>query len=190
MDKEGGSEIYILLFLLMAACYFDYRMDKIPNALVLLGTILASVYRVTRCIVESRGTGGVIPALVTELGLLLLWMGIVFMVLYPFYMLGMLGAGDVKLYCMSAAFLKGKDCLTFFAGSMLLAAAIALLKLLYQKNIRERLYYFCSYLVDILRLGSFRLYFDGADWKTKRRASLHMAGPMLAGLLLHVCGVY
>lgn len=190
MDKEGGSEIYVLLFLLMAACYFDYRMDKIPNALVLLGMMLAAAYRTVWCVLKLREAGGLMPALAAELGLLLLRVGIVFAILYPFYMLGMLGAGDVKLYCMSAAFLKGKDCIIFFAGSMLLAAVLALLKLLYQKNIRERLYYFCSYLVDTIRIGSFRLYFGGADWKTRRRASLHMAGPMLAGLLLHMCGVY
>lgn len=91
---------------------------------------------------------------------MLLWMVVLFGILYPFYMVGALGAGDVKLYCMAAAFLRGKECLVFLAGSMVIAAAVILCRLLYKRSLKA--------------------------W----RKGLHMAGPMLVGFLLHVCGIY
>lgn len=116
--------------------------------------------------------------------------GAVFAVSYPLYKLGMLGAGDVKLYSMSTAFLTGEDCVAFLAGSLLFAAAAACVKLFTQRNLWERLGYFCSYLVDVLRQRDWRLYLEEAGFAQKKKASLHLAGPMLAGLLFHMLGVY
>ncbi len=125
-----------------------------------------------------------------QAGLLLVQTGAVFMVLYLVYRIGVLGAGDVKLYCMSAVFLDSGDFFSFLTASFSFAAAIALLKLIYQKNARERLYYFCSYVVDVARLGRFKLYWEDTDVRMRKQAGLHMAGPMLAGLLFHMCGLW
>lgn len=159
----------------MPACFFDYRRDKIPNALILTGLIFACGYQ----------------AVLNDMGLL--YIGTIFIptvlvliLLYPLYMLGILGAGDVKLYCMSAAFLAGKDCILFFSLSLLLSAAAALLKMLFLGNLRERIHYFCSYIVDVAKTGKLFLYQNGIAFE-KKKGGLHMTGPMLLGLLLCIC---
>ena len=118
--------------------------------------------------------------LLTETGFWLLRILLLFLGTYPLYCLRMLGAGDVKLLGMSAAFLSGWECKIFLFGSLLFAAAASLFKLFVCRNGKERMWYFCSYMADVLRFGRFDLYFEG---ERSKKASLHMAGPMLAGLL-------
>lgn len=188
-DEKGGNRIYVLLFLLALACYFDYHEDRIPNVLVITGAVLAVIYRLLICCLGTGAGQSLLVAIAAGLGGLFLWMGIVFVLLYPFYKLGMLGAGDVKLYSVAAAFFAGKGCMTFLTGSMMIAAVLALLKLLYERNVKDRLYYFCSYLADVLKYGSLRLYLREMDVSERKRASLHMAGPMLLGCIFYLCSV-
>lgn len=156
----------------MPACFFDCRKDKIPNALILAGLILACGYQAAQ---NSIGPMCVRTALVLIL-------------FYPLYMLGALGAGDVKLYCMSAAYLAGKDCLIFFSLSLVLSAAAALLKMLFLKNLRERIHYFCSYAIDVAKKGKLLLYHNHKEnMSEKRKHSLHMTAPMLLGYVLYLC---
>lgn len=166
-------------------------MDRIPNRLVLTGSVAAVLYRMLDGCFTLPASGVAVPA---GLGLTLFWLllqtAAVLAVFYPLYKLGVLGAGDVKLYGMSAAFLDSGDCMAFLAGSLVFAAMAALCKLLWQRNLRERLSYFLSYLVDVLRLGSFKLYCKALSPAGERQSSLHMAGPMLAGLLCHMLGLY
>lgn len=152
----------------MLACFFDYRKDKIPNALILTGLVLA-------CGCQTAQNG---------MGLLCIRTLLVLILFYPLYMLGMLGAGDVKLYCMSAAFLAGKDCIIFFSISLLFSAAAALLKMLFLGNLRERIHYFCSYAVDVAKKGKLLFYQKGIAFE-KKNGGLHMTGPMLAGYILY-----
>ena len=157
----------------MLACFFDYRKDKIPNTLILTGLLLACGYQTAQ----------------NSIGLLCIRMVLVLILLYPLYMLGMLGAGDVKLYCMSAAFLAGRDCIIFFSISLLLSAATALLKMLFLRNLRERIHYFCAYVVDVAKTGKLFLYQKGIAFD-KKKGGLHMTGPMLLGFILYLCIMY
>lgn len=113
--------------------------------------------------------------------------GIIFVLLYLLYKPGMLGAGDVKLFCVAMFFLNSKSRFSFLILSILLAAVAAMFKIIFGKSGRERFGYFCSYIADMIRLGQFKLYWEGVDFKQRKKASLHMSGPMLAGLLLHLC---
>lgn len=159
---------------LSAACYFDYRRDKIPNALIGFGML----------------TGLLLFGLGMEVGLVLLRAGAIFGIFYPLYKLGMLGAGDVKLFCLLAFFLKGRECAVCIAGSMVIAALIGLGKFLVQRNLRERISYFCSYVADVAKYKEFRLYFENVGWQEKKRASIHMAGTVLLSVLLYEGGAY
>lgn len=125
-----------------------------------------------------------------EVGLLLFRTAIIFAGFYPIFKLGMLGAGDVKLFCLLAFFLQGKECTVCIAGSLAITAFVGLVKLLMQENLQERLLYFCSYVADVAKSKKFRLYFENAGYTEKRRASLHMAGTVLLSVLLHAGGLY
>ena len=146
--------------------------------LVVLGLVLA--------VIKALGETVAVEAVQTLLEFLLR-IGIIAAVLYPFYMLGVLGAGDVKLCCMCTAFLKGADCPGVFFVSFLLAAVIGFGKLLFLGNIRERMFYFLSYAADVVRLGRLKPYWTEENSHLKADASLRMAGPLLLGVLLHVC---
>lgn len=174
-NKKEEYFIYALLLWLVPACFFDYRRDKIPNALILTGLVFACGYQAAQ-----NGIG------LLHIGAIFIPTVLVLILLYPLYRLGMLGAGDVKLYGMSTAFLAGKDCILFFSLSLLLSAAAALLKMLFLGNLRERIHYFCSYIVDVAKTGKLLLYQKGIVFE-KKKGGLHMTGPMLLGLLLCIC---
>lgn len=187
---------------LSVACYFDYRRDRIPNALIGFGMLTGILYQVYLFYADGFSgadggslatetvTGSVFLQLIMAVGLLLLHMGIIFTVFYPLYKLGMLGAGDVKLFCLLAFFLQGRECTACIIGSLIIAALAGAGKLLLQENLQERLQYFCSYVADVAKSKAFRPYFENAGQQEKRKASLHMAGTVLLSVLLHAGGVY
>lgn len=187
---------------LSAASYFDYRKNKIPNVLIGFGILAGLLYQIyllyIGCAWEESGiflrSGAdvrlVFLRLGLEIGSLLLRIGVIFGIFYPFYRLGMLGAGDVKLFCLLAFFLRGRECAVCIGGSMVIAALIGVGKFLVQRNLGERLWYFCSYVADVAKSKEFGLYFENVGWQEKRKASLHMAGTVLLSVLLYAGGVY
>lgn len=195
-------KILVLLLCLSAASYFDYRRDKIPNVIIGFGMLTGVFYQAyvffIGCVREESGVflppdgnvRGLFLQLVLEIALLMLRMGTIFGFFYPLYKLGMLGAGDVKLFCLLAFFLKGRECAVCIAGSLAISALIGAGKFLVQRNLRERMGYFCSYVTDVVKNKEFRLYFANMGWQEKRKASLHMAGTVLLSVLLYAGGVY
>lgn len=95
--------VTVLLILLVAAAWTDVEERRIPNALVLHGMLIALVMAVL-----AAGSEGLVMALA----------GIVIggLMLLPFYAVGGMGAGDVKLVAMVGA----------FVGPDLAAAAVAM----------------------------------------------------------------
>lgn len=105
-------------------------------------------------------------------------------VLYLLFMFGMLGAGDVKLCAVAVLYLNGKDSIRFLAAGFLVAAVVSIGKMIVCKNVRERITYFFSYMAEILRTGKMHLYFKEELALVEKKAVMHMAGPMLAGLVI------
>ena len=96
----------ILLGLLLAAAVYDLREGRIPNRLILAGVFLGMLrIAVCRMAFPPYLIGILIPILF----------------LFPFFSIGTLGAGDIKLISMIGFFLSPKE----VAFSMLLAFAMA-----------------------------------------------------------------
>lgn len=178
---QGGDNIICLILLLAVACYFDYRKAKIPNKLIVAGLFLAAVKAVSEGL--SSGAVGVVQELLNTCTRAI----VITAILYPLYMLWVLGAGDVKLCCMCAALLEGTDCPKVFLKALLLAAVAGIAKMLFWGNMRERIIYFLAYAADVVRLGRLKPYWTEENSHLKAEASLRMAGPLLAGVLLHIC---
>ncbi len=111
--------VIALTLLVLAAAAIDVRSHKIPNCLVGLGIALAAV--------AQWALGGSAGLLDAGAGL-----GIGLGLLLPMYLLGALGAGDVKLMAMVGAFLGPVGTLSavlliLLAGGVL-ATAVALSK--------------------------------------------------------------
>jgi len=111
-----------LLFTLLLLCVVsDFKSRRIPNSLICVGLLfgpLLSAMGLNGEITFAQSVAGVLS------GLLLL---------LPIYMLGKMGAGDVKLLAMCGGFLGAKLTLmaglcTFFAGGFLALIWISLVK--------------------------------------------------------------
>jgi prepilin peptidase CpaA len=119
--------LLLLLGLLTTAVWHDIKARRIPNALVLPGALAGLALQ------------GLLPAgggfYTTPFGALGLLLGLAGMalglaLLLPMYMLGTMGAGDVKLLAMAGAFLGpqqvlGAGLLTLLAGGVLGLAVAA-----------------------------------------------------------------
>lgn len=73
--------------ILFAASYFDWRTEKIPNRLILLGLL-----PVMGALLQSRDLQEICWQLVSMVGVIL--------ICWPFYLMRGLGAGDVKLLAL------------------------------------------------------------------------------------------
>lgn len=117
----------VLAGLLVAAVWHDVRTRRIPNRLVLGGALAGLTFQT----LLAPGAG-LFTSPFGALGLLdgLAGLGLGLALLLPMYMLGAMGAGDVKLMAMSGAFLGPRDVLgaallTMIAGGVL-ALVVAL----------------------------------------------------------------
>jgi prepilin peptidase CpaA len=126
-DPRALLPLALLLGLMAAAVWHDVRARRIPNTLVLPGALAGLALQ------------GVLPAgaglYATPFGALGVLAGLAGLalglaILLPMYMLGTMGAGDVKLMAMAGAFLGpqqvlGAGLLTLVAGGVLgLAVAV------------------------------------------------------------------
>lgn len=106
-----GACIVGLAGLLFAAAWYDTRQHRIPNRLVMLGAFAGLAIRFW-----SEGAAGALESIEGfAVGLLLL---------FPFYLMRTLGAGDVKLMAAVGAFLGPQGVLgavlaTFIAGGLM-----------------------------------------------------------------------
>lgn len=161
--------------MLLAACRMDYRKKKIPNVLILSMGILGAGWRFLR-----EGIGGAAAYLIQAAAVMCLF--------YFLFSLGVVGAGDVKLFGVTAGCLPFSKIFIFLFMSLLFAAMISLLKLLKKRCFWERLRYFAEYAAAVWKSGKWRLYREiGAD---DADAGVCLSGPILLSLLLYLGGVY
>ncbi|MDL2301301.1 prepilin peptidase [Lachnospiraceae bacterium OttesenSCG-928-D06] len=164
-----------LSVLLLAVCIEDYRSTKIPNRLL----IFIAAAGIWTCY-QDAGLWGI--------GRYFVVVFLVFLVFYPFFMIGAVGAGDVKLYALTAAYLSGKAILCFLVFSLLIAAIFSFIKVIKEHNGRERIYYFFSYIKEVVYVGKWRLYMQ--EGERNRRSGICLSGPILLSVLLHIGGAY
>lgn len=164
-----------LSILLMIACGYDYCRKRIPNLLIVFMAALGVGWRFW-----ESGIYGTF----SYLGEAVLIMSL----LYPFFKIGSIGAGDVKLLGASAAYLPLSRTLIFLFVSLLIAAIISLIKMWREKNMCERLQYLLAYLTDVARSGNWRLYLENE--RDKSKAGICLSGPVFLSLLLYLGGVY
>ena len=165
----------VLCIFLLITCYFDYCKRRIPNRL--LGMILAS---------------GIIISLLREGTKGILYFGckmtIVVLFLYLLFKIGTLGAGDVKLFGVCAGYFPGDKILYFLFFSLLIAAAVSILKISTDHNAKERIRYLGEYLLEVARNGNWQLYIS--NQKEMQKNSICLAGPVLGSVLLYIGGIF
>ena len=115
-----------------AACISDLQDHKIKNPLILTGYAAGFWY-----IIFRQGFPGIAPFFGRALLPIVLF--------YILFVIGVLGAGDIKLFSVLSTFLTLKETGTLIILSFVLGAAGALFKMLSTNELLARIAYFSSY---------------------------------------------
>lgn len=157
-----------------AAAFMDWMYYRIPNICIVAGMAAGLVMAYA-----SESWLGVVAAAVC--------MAVIFVVLYPLYLLGGLGAGDVKLFMVAGCCVRGDTLIRYMVVTMVVAAAVSLLKMAVYAESRERLFYLARYIRKAAITGAVDEY--EID-RTRRQCVIRLALPAFAGLLLTCAGIF
>lgn len=163
--------------MLLLAVLADLKTDRIPNAYIILGMILGLSGNLWTDKVLWKSIGSMLLA---------------FLLLYPIYKIGALGAGDVKLLIMIGSFYSIKETLIILAAAFVIAGGFSFIKLLAEHNGIERMRYLISYLSEIMQTRQWKLYGEDLkqDYQTYWRNKIHFAVPVLFSVVLKVGGMF
>ncbi len=167
----------VLLLLLFLAALADLKADRIPNGFIAAGIAIG--------LAGSHLAG---PGLLHSATSMLL----AFLLLYPLFKIGTLGAGDIKVIIMTGCFLTAKEFLAVLAASFVIGAAISLVKLLAEHNGKERLVYLFSYVSEVIKSRHWKLYGEENLKQDRRlycRNKIHFTIPVLFGAALRIGGL-
>lgn len=165
----------LLCVFLAAACVFDHCGRRIPNGLIV---VMAAAGILLRC--RGSGIGGAAVFLAGALPVMAL--------LYPFFKIGALGAGDIKLFGVTAGFLPLQKIWVFSFVSLLIAASFSLIKLVRKKCFRERFRVFFLYLKEIGENGRISRY--PLSGEEREKCTIPLAGSVALSVLLFLGGAY
>ncbi len=167
----------VLLLLLLLSALADLKTDRIPNGFILLGIVIG----IAGGVLSGRGLPDLLASVLPA-----------FLLMYPLYVIGALGAGDVKLFVMIGSFLTVGEFLSVLAGAFVIGAGFSLIKLAAEKNGRERFRYFFSYLHEVWRTGHWKIYGEDLkqDYHTYCKNKIHFAVPILFSAVCRIGGLF
>lgn len=182
--KGCGKSMIVLLLILLAAVCSDYRQGKIPNWIIIFGFISGVILRLLHGGIQGL-FDGISGAVI--LGIMV----------YPVFKIGGLGGGDVKLFVVIGCYLGIKGGITSFIFAFVFGAIFSLVKMLRFHNFKERIYYFSSYMADIIFTGKWKLYEESlslfSDKENTGEKSLkfpnykiHFALPIFLGVVIYM----
>ena len=157
--------MWIMYVLVIIACGMDITQRKISNRLILIGLCIAFI---RRCILN--GIVGIVEVLFLSFFPII--------ILYLLFLMGILGAGDIKLFSLIGGFLNLKELVMCILYAFFVAGIFSFVKLLFYGNLRSGLQDAISYLVDIAN-GEQKSY----QTKDKKQHSICFSIPILIGLL-------
>lgn len=163
----------VLCLYTTAACIFDYCRRRIPN-------ILLAAMMTTGILFRWRQLG------MCGIFLYVFQTGIVIAALYPFFRVGALGAGDVKLFGVAAGYLPFQKIFRFLFVSMLIAAIISLFRLIHDRQLRNRMVLFLSYVQLVAAKRTLLPY----PAEKSGRDKICLSGPVLLCLILYLGGIW
>lgn len=164
----------ILIGVFLVAVFMDLRCYRIPNLCIVVGSIAGFVVTYA-----AYSVTGVLNAV---------WQTIlIFIFLYPFYLMRGLGAGDVKLIMMMGCYLQGQQLFEYVFVTMLIAGALSGIKMLCRKESRQRLFYLGRYIRKIAVTGTIDEYeIDNSKSANVIRLSI----PAFLSFVIMCAGIY
>ena len=153
----------------------DFKRDRIYNVWILFGILAGLFFHM-----QEGGWYGVCSAVIP------------FVLLYPIYKIGALGAGDIKLFMVSGSFLKTEQLVHVIIVSFIIAALFSLMKMLSEKNCKERMRYLLSYLLETCKTREWKLYEEDSKQNTYayKSSKIHFALPICISVMLGLGGLF
>lgn len=158
----------------LAIVGYDIKEHRIPNGLVIAGIVAAFIIRFL-----DTGTEGCGRAFVSML--------IPFGLLFPVYMLGMIGAGDIKFLCMFSAMLNWGQTLYLIFYACILGGIWSLIHMLRNGSLVRRFQYLKEYVVSVAGQKGVRKYFTPEQGYED---TIAFALPIGLSYVLHLGGMY
>lgn len=165
------------MLLLFLSALADLKTDRIPNGFILLG-IASGIL----CGILSGRDLSAVPVSVF----------LAFLLLYPLFQIGVLGAGDVKLFIMIGCFYGARDLTYIMAGAFVIGAVFSLGKIIAEKNGKESFLYFFSYLYEVIKSRRIKPYGEERkqDYYTYCKNKIHFAVPIFFSAVCRMGGLF
>lgn len=142
----------ILWVVLLISCITDIRHNIVKNIVTypcILVALVLSIITFDGVIVKDTLSALLIP----------------FVTLLPLYLLGILGAGDIKLLCAIGALMGSDFLLQCMIHSIAVGGVFSVIIMIYRGNLFERLRYLLEYLTAVL------LYFYLAPYSENKKSN-------------------
>ncbi|MGL5260001.1 MAG: prepilin peptidase [Lachnospiraceae bacterium] len=139
----------ILFGFLYIAALWDYHCGKIPNKLILLG-ITIGYYSFFMFLYQQ--------SLLFILSHIFFAIIVPFLLLYPLFIIGALGAADIKIFFVMALFLTLDDFWYCMIVSFYIGAIFSLIKMISCKILKKQIYSFLIYFYQLLRTNQVKPY--------------------------------
>lgn len=167
----------ILIGVFCVVIFMDWYHYRIPNVCIIAGMVAGLIMT---CM--SYSLNGLWEAVGAA--------AVIFLAFYPFYLLGTLGAGDVKLFMMVACYrgcMGTGGLLHYLLVTMVIAAVVSVGKMVLYTESRERLFYLMRYLRKVAVTGTADAY--QVD-RMQKRCVVRLSIPAFLSLLFMCAGMY
>ena len=169
--------LIVLLLVLFFASIWDFKKGKIPNLLILVGAI----YGLMRVFYYQN--------FFTHIG------GIIFpvLILYPFYKIGTIGAGDLKLFSLIGFYVSFMESIYCMFLAFVIGAIFSLVSMKQKDNFANRISYLISYLKESFSQKQFHYYYQNAyenkiSFQEIEKTKIHLAIPIFISVFIHLGG--
>ena len=115
--------MWMVYVLVLIACGMDIKQKRISNRLIVTGLCIAIV---RRCV--QKGTFGIVEVLCLS--------SFPIFILYLLFLIGILGAGDIKLFSLIGGFLNFKQLVMCMIYAFIVAGVLSFGKLFWYGNLK------------------------------------------------------
>ena len=174
-ENREDLKMAVLMCVFFAAVYMDLHFYKIPNLCILTGILSGLIMTYGLYSFE-----GILRAVAAA--------GLIFAGFYPFYLMGGLGAGDVKLLMITGFFIHDARLLAkYLFATFALAAIICAVKMILFAESRKRIFYLGRYLKKAALTGIIDNYIVD---KENKKCVIRLSIPAFVSLAAMWMGVY
>lgn len=168
-----SPELWLILFISGTAVLMDFLMEKVVNSFICAGLLAGLILQSHMWHIKGIWvyvTGVLMP----------------FFLLLPLFYFHMLGAGDIKLFCVLGGILGLESIFKIMICSFVLGAVLSLAFLISCGNLKERCVYFFHYMYQYLITKEERPYRK----RGKQAENIHFTVPIFLGVMLYAGGFY